>query len=78
MNYTKLKTIEKLNEYKQMYLKAQEYKNDSIGELKRFETPKFMDFLNLKEYRKNRVKIYQNIQDRIEQRINNLIKELKN
>jgi benzoyl-CoA reductase/2-hydroxyglutaryl-CoA dehydratase subunit BcrC/BadD/HgdB len=78
MTYTKLKTIEKLNEYREMYLKAQDYKNDSISSIKRIDKGSIFDFINMKDYRKERVLIYQKIQDRIEQRINNLIKELKN
>ena len=81
MNYTKLKTIEKLNNYKQMYLKAQQYKNDSISEFQRFESAGrsniIFDFVGMKEYRKQRISVYYEIQNRIEQRINNLIKELK-
>ena len=75
--YHKLEAIQKLNKYRKMYLKASSYKLDSISDFQRFETHQFMDFLNLKEHKKNRVKIYQKIQDRIEQRINNLIEELK-
>jgi hypothetical protein len=77
MTYTKLKTIEKLNYYKEMYLKAQDYKNDSISSIKRIDKGSIFDFINMKDYRKERVVTYQNIQDRIEQRINNLINEIK-
>ena len=76
MTYSKLNTIDKLNNYRKMYLKAQDYKSDSIDSLKLIE-PNFFDFINMYEYRQNRVLTYQKIQDRIEQRINNLIKELK-
>jgi benzoyl-CoA reductase/2-hydroxyglutaryl-CoA dehydratase subunit BcrC/BadD/HgdB len=77
MTYTKLKTIEKLNEYREMYLKAQDYKNDSISSINRIDKGSIFDFINMKDYRKERVLTYQKIQDRIEQRINNLINELK-
>ena len=78
MTYNKLKTIEKLNDYKQMYLKAQEYKNDSIVSLSKVENEgSIFDFVGMKEYRKQRISVYYEIQNRIENRINNLIKELK-
>jgi len=77
MTYTKIKTIEKLNAYKEMYIKASDYKNDSIDSIKRIDKGSIFDFINMKDYRKERVITYQKIQYRIESRINNLIKELK-